>query len=123
MKAHLIIVTLLFSTLTAFAADPPAAATKSLDTLMEATAKDDHALFQSLGDEGFKKGITKEAFSSVVEQLQPLLKDGYEAEFLTELTQQGHKIYLWKITPGIGESQFIAKLVLSGEQVAGFWIQ
>lgn len=123
MKAHLILVTLLFSTLAAWAAEPPAAAAKSLTTLMEAAIRDDHARFQSLGDEAFKKGITAEAFSSVVKQLQPLLKDGYETEFLTELTQHGHQIYLWKITPRAGDDQFIAKLVLSGDKVAGFWIQ
>ena len=123
MKAHLVLVTLLFSTFGAWAAEPPAAAAKSLATLMESAVEDDFEGFRSLGDEAFKKGMSKAVFTGVVKQLQPLLKDGYEADYLTDLTQQGHKVYLWKITPRTGEDQFIAKLVLSGDQVAGFWLQ
>lgn len=124
MKTHLIIIaTMLLSAVSTFADDPPAAAKKAFDTLMEATSKDDYKLFQSVGDDAFKKGITEEAFSSVTDQLQPVLKDGYDAKFLTELTQQGHTVYLWKLTPKIGPDQFVAKLVLSGDSVSGFWIE
>lgn len=123
MKPFLILTLLILFGLPAFAADPPEVASRSLATLMKSAVEDDFEGFQSLGDETFKKGMGKAVFAGVVKQLQPLFKDGYGVDYLTDLTQQGHKVYLWKITPKIGEDQFIAKLVLSGDQVAGFWIQ
>lgn len=101
----------------------PPAAEEACRTLMEATESGDFAKFQSVGDAEFREGITEEAFARVSDQMVPVLKPGYTTEFLTELVQQGQKVYLWKITPKAGDNQFIAKVVMNGDEVTGFWIQ
>jgi hypothetical protein len=107
----------------AVAADlPPENASRMLKVLLTATADGDYESFQKEGTPAFQSGITKQVFSTVSAQLSPLLKPGYDAQFLTALRQSNLDVYLWKITPKSGKDQFVAKLVVEDGKAAGFWI-
>ena len=101
----------------------PAAEKAMLTQLMQALSQDNYEDFISNGTEQFKNGITKSAFDSVVKQLESHIHGGYKAEYLSQLTQQGYKMYLWKISYETNEENTLAKLVVSDQKVAGFWLQ
>jgi hypothetical protein len=51
------------------------------------------------------------------------MKKGYTCSRLEELTQQGGRVLLWKLTYKDGGDDTLAKLVLEDRKVAGFWLQ
>ena len=75
------------------------------------------------GADAFKTGITKEIFEGVSKQMAPRIKKGYTVFYLGELKQQGMSVYLWKLVYKDGENDTLAKLVLTGDKVAGVLFQ
>lgn len=108
---------------TTFAAPAPENVDKIFNTLLNATISGDFVAFQDPGNEKFRSGITEEMFRSVSQQVSPLLRDGYTAEYLTALKQGGFDVYVWKVTPKAGGDEFLARLVVSDGKAAGFWLQ
>ncbi len=103
--------------------EPPEEAASILNELLQATESGEYAAFQAPGNQAFKEGITEEMFSQVSSQMQPVLEGGYDTTYLSDLNQQGFKIYLWKLIPKTGNDEFLLKLTLEGDEAAGFWIQ
>jgi hypothetical protein len=58
----------------------------------------------------------------VSNQLSPRLKAGYNANFLCDLKQNGFDTYVWKLTFSDKGAEFLARLSLKENKVAGFLI-
>ena len=94
-----------------------------LKKLVVAVLSNDYEFFIADGTEQFKKGITKKQFAGVADQFKHLNSEGYSTEYLTTLKQKGLTAYIWKLTHQDSEDEMLARLVLSNNKVAGFWIQ
>ena len=115
---------ILFSvTIYAVAENKATQETEQLSQLMQAISNNDYDAFIANGNPQFKRGLTKQAFQSVVNQLGKHIKGGYKAQYLTELIRRGNKVHLWRIRYEKNGAEMIAKLVLDGKKVAGFWLQ
>jgi hypothetical protein len=44
-------------------------------------------------------------------------------EYLTAMNQQGSEVFLWKLVPQLGQTQFLVRLTLTGGKVSGFFFQ
>ena len=94
-----------------------------LSKLMQAISQNDYEAFISNGTSQFKSGITKKIFDAVENQVGSLIRGGYQAAYLAQLNQQGNKVHLWKITYAASKENTLAKLVITENKVAGFWLQ
>ncbi|MCX6993527.1 MAG: hypothetical protein NT011_10345 [Kiritimatiellaeota bacterium] len=114
---------LLLSASAGMAANPDEPVRPVLDKLLKAVEANDYKSFVADGTDAFKTGITKQMFESVSKQMLPRMKKGYTCFYLGDLKQQGMSVYLWKLVYKDGENDTLAKLVLTGDKVAGFWLQ
>ena len=79
--------------------------------------------FISEGDKAFQKGITRDALTSVYNQLGPRLKKGYHFTYLVSMKQGGYEVHLWKLEFKDGGDDILAKLAWKDHKVSGFWLQ
>lgn len=94
-----------------------------LKLLLETIQAENYEAFLAPGTERFQQGISKEMFLGVSQQVATRLQAGYTTEFLTELNQCEHRVFLWKLGFNDAENQFIARLALTTEgKVAGFML-
>ena len=93
-----------------------------LSQLMNAIADNDYEAFLSNGTPTFKKNIPKQAFSSVSDQLAPLIRKGYTTEYLSKLHQNGNTVHLWKISYVDSKENSVAKMGVVDGKVSGFWL-
>ena len=89
---------------------------------LAAISSGDYAAFVADGDMAFK-GIKKEQFDKVADQIGPRLKAGYEATYLGELNQGGYKVTLWRLRFSTGDDDSLATLSLKDGKVGGYWIK
>ena len=100
-------------------------------TLLQTTIDGDFTGFKNEckkeGDAQMKLVVTQpsanDMFLKATESIGPLCKKGYELEYLTTMNQQGSEVYLWKLIPKLGQSQFLVRLTLNGGKIAGFFFQ
>ncbi len=97
--------------------------TKSFENIIAALGEGDYSAFMADSTPEFRKKLKPKAFSMVSDQLSPLIKGGYVPFFLTVLEQQGHEVYVWKISFRGQKSDLLTKLAIYEGKVAGFWIQ
>jgi hypothetical protein len=100
---------------------PPTQGTVNM--LLVAIATNNYDAFVANAAPGLKTRITKEEFKRVNTQLSPRLKQGYQLQYLGSLKQQGVEVFMWKIIYQDAGNDMVARLVLQGNKVAGFWIQ
>jgi hypothetical protein len=99
----------------------PDEAERMLVLLLKATQAGNHASFLAPGTVAFQKGITKAMFDSVSRQIASRLKEGYTADYLTEIKQGEFRVFLWKMSFHDRGYEFIARLALAADgKVAGF---
>jgi len=96
---------------------------RTLDTLLTAIATNNYDVLVANAAPALKSRITRETFAQVSAQLSPRLKKGYKPQYLGSLKQQGVEVFLWKITFQDGGDDFLARLVIQENKVAGFWFQ
>ena len=143
--ASLVVVALVFVALVLHLMAPrvaaPAAETSSREvparplslckTFLKATIEGD---FMAFKNECIKEGDgqmklfsaqpgTKEMFRRASETVGPSCKKGYELEYLTSMNQQSSEVFLWKLVPQNGQTQFLVRLTLNGGKVSGFFFQ
>jgi hypothetical protein len=100
-------------------------------TLLKTTIDGDFTGFKNEckkeGDAQMKLVVTqpsaKDMFLKASASIGPLCQNGYELEYLTAMNQQGSEVYLWKLIPKLGQSQFLVRLTLNGGKIAGFFFQ
>jgi flavodoxin len=122
MKIKSIICALSVTAISAFAGDAPPSAKSAADKIVAALNSGDYAAFISDGDTAFQK-LKKDQFDSVVKQLSPRFKSGYEVTYLGEMKQKGFEVSLWKFTFKDGGDDMLGTLSLKEGKVGGFWIK
>jgi hypothetical protein len=93
-----------------------------LQIILNATASGNYELFTTVGDSNYKAGITQQMFEGVSEQLAPRMAPGYSTTYLGQLKQGIYKIYLWKLSFADDGDEFVTRMTLNGDQVAGILI-
>lgn len=107
------------------AAEPmaPPEVEKVLKLLLWTIEAGDYDAFLAPGTDRFQMGISRSMFESVGRQVAARLKAGHTTEFLTEINQCDHAVFLWKLSFSDGGNQFIARLALTRDnKVAGFML-
>lgn len=67
---------------------------------------------------------TKEMFRRAAETISPVCRGGYDLEYLTSMNQQSSEVFLWKLVPRAGQTQFLVRLTLNKDgKVSGFFFQ
>ena len=94
-----------------------------LSKLMQAISQNDYEAFISNGTSQFKSAVTKQIFNGVEDQVGSLIRGGYQTAYLAQLNKQGNKVHLWNITYATSKENTLAKLVVTENKVAGFWIK
>ncbi|SER72633.1 hypothetical protein [Halopseudomonas bauzanensis] len=107
----------------AWADNEPAQARHLLSSLLEAVAAEDYQQFRALGTEDFQTGIPEEEFNRVTDVIAERVEQGYEADYLTHLNQQGYRVEIWKISFADGGDDTLARLVVFEGKAAGFLLQ
>ena len=101
----------------------PPDAEEMLKRLLAATQTENYDAFIAPGTDRFQKGISKAMFYGVSGQVAARLQAGHTTEFLTEISQCEHRVYLWKLSFSDRGNEFIARLALTGKgEVAGFML-
>jgi len=90
--------------------------------LLKAIAQDNYAGFIADGTAQFA-AITPEQFDAVAAQVGSRLSDGYRAEYLGKIRQQGQEISVWKIAFDDGGDDMLASLSVMGGKVSGFFLR
>lgn len=90
--------------------------------LLDALARDEYPAFVAQATPRFRQAITRETFAVVARQVGESLRGGYQLSYLTDLRQGGETVYLWKVTYPSSGMNNLARLVLDGDRVAGFWL-
>lgn len=101
---------------------PPQNVIDCLQVILDATASGNYDLFTTVGNSYYKAGITKQMFEGVSEQLSPRMGEGYSITYLGHLKQLHYQIYLWKLSFEDGGDEFVARLTMDGDKVAGILI-
>ena len=95
-----------------------------LERQINAIASADYHLFLKEGTDDFRHGMNLSAFKQLSEYYGPKFESGYTLEYLTQLNQQGFKVYLWKVIYSDGEDDSLLRLVINEDKkITGFWIQ
>ncbi len=110
---------------------PTATASAMCRTLLEASVAGDFDAFkrecEAKGDPNMRAVAadpsTGETFKRASAAIAPSCRAGYDLEFLGSLTQRGHNIYLWKLAPKTAGDQFLVRLTLKNNRLAGFFFQ
>ncbi len=91
--------------------------------LLAATAAGDYAAYLEPGTDRFKEGVSREMFEGVSRQVAGRLQAGYTLDYLAQMGQCEHRVFLWKVTFIDGDDDYVARLVLTVDnQVAGFML-
>ena len=109
--------------MTAWADNEPAEAGHLLSSLLSAVAEEDYPQFRALGTEDFQAGIPEAEFNRVTDAMAERVEQGYEADYLTHLNQQGYRVEIWKISFADGGDDTLARLVVFEGKAAGFLLQ
>lgn len=96
--------------------------TNCLHTICEAIESGDYDRFLSVGNEAYVEGITQEQFESVSQQLAPRMASGYDTVYFGQLKQSQYQIYLWKLSFEDDGDEYVIRMTVDGDRVAGILI-
>lgn len=94
----------------------------SLNIILKAIASGNYELFTTVGNPAYKAGITQQMFEGVSEQLAPSMAKHYSTTYFGNLKQHHYQIYLWKLSFEEGEDEFVVRMAMDGDKVAGILI-
>lgn len=102
--------------------NPPGIAIGSLQTILDSLASGNYDLFATVGNSAYKAGITKQMFEGVSEQLAPRMEQGYSIVYFGHLKQRDYQVYLWRLSFADGGDEFVTRMTMDGDKVAGILI-
>lgn len=120
---YAVIVAALLLPVAAWADNEPAQARQLLSSLLTTVAEEDYQAFRTLGTADFQAAIPEAEFNRVVDAMAERVQQGYEADYLTHLNQQGYRVEIWKISFADGGDDTLARLVVFEGKAAGFLLQ
>ena len=94
-----------------------------VNSLLTAIVANNYDSFVANATPALKARITRETFTQVNTQLSARLKKGYKPQYCCSYKFQGVEAFVWKITFTDGGDDLLARLVMQGDKVAGFWFQ
>jgi aldehyde:ferredoxin oxidoreductase len=100
----------------------PQDVTECLQTILNAIASGDYDLFTTVGTSSYKAGITRQMFEGVSEQLAPRMAQGYSTTYFGALKQLHYQVYLWKLSFADDGDEFVTRMTMDGDKVAGILI-
>lgn len=95
----------------------------AFNLLMTSLQDDDYAGFLVAVDDNFKAALTKKMFDSVVAQVAPRQKNGYEAIYLEQLRRGAYTTHLWKLSFQDGGDDVLAGMSLKDGKIVGFFLR
>lgn len=101
-------------------AEPDQAAQTIFKNLMAATISNNYDAFVAECDAAMKAALTKPMLEAVSKQIGPRVKQGYDAQYLGELTQQGYQVHLWRLRFKDGGDDTLAALSIKDGKAGGF---
>jgi hypothetical protein len=90
--------------------------------LMAATAANDYDGFVAECDTAMKAALTKPMLEGVSKQIEPRMKNGYDAHYLGELNQHGYKVNLWRLRFNDSKDDVLATLSVKDGKAGGFYL-
>lgn len=90
--------------------------------LLQTLIDNDFKAFKNFNTGDFNEVFSHKDFVAVQRQFGPLLKTGFSAEYLTNLTQNGAEVLVWKVSFEASEDQLLVKTVMDEDKYAGIWI-
>lgn len=124
LLASLILTLLLALPSLAIAETAPSESVEQLSqNQMTALTASDYQAFFAHTDDAFQQAVPPDQFASLSDALSDHFTAGYDAESLGVLRQEGLLIHLWKVTPHQADTDYLVKMALRGNTIAGFWIQ
>ncbi len=103
-------------------AAPPAAATL-FQQQFNALVADDYDQFMAHADADFAQALTPAEFSKLTDALAGIFQPGDTTAYLGVLRQDGVRVHLWKVTPAAAQTDYLVKMAVRDDKLAGFWIQ
>jgi hypothetical protein len=101
---------------------PPQPVIDCLETSLTAIAAGNYELFITVGNSAYQEGITQAMFSSVSDQLAPRMAEGYSTLYWGDLKQGEYQVYIWKLSFADDGDEFVIRMTMAGDQVAGMLI-
>ncbi|MBD2362475.1 MULTISPECIES: hypothetical protein [unclassified Anabaena] len=102
--------------------NPPQNVIDCLQIILDAIATGNYELFLRVGNADYKAGITKEMFDSVSSQLSPRMSEGYTITYFGQLKQREYQTYLWKLSFADAGDEFVIRMAVNEDKVAGISI-
>lgn len=102
---------------------PSDTATLLFQNQMTAITSSDYEQFVNHSDTAFRQAFTQEQFTALSKALSGSLAPGYESVSLGVLRQDDLLIHLWNVTPHQSDTDYLVKMALRDDTIAGFWIQ
>lgn len=93
-----------------------------LQTILDATASGNYELFTTVGNSSYQADITRQMFETVSEQLSSRMDKGYTTTYFGHLKQLHYQIYLWKLSFKDGGDEFVIRMTMDRDKVAGILI-
>lgn len=103
-------------------ATPPQNVIVCLQTILDATDSGNYDHFFTVRNSSCKAGITRQMLECVSEQLSPRMLEGYTTTYFGHLKQLHYQIYLWKLSFEDGGDEFVIRMTMDGDKVAGILI-
>lgn len=104
-------------------AAPDAVTEKVFNNLLTAVIKADVEAFAVESDAAMKAAITNKIIETVSAQIAPRAKEGYKAEYLGMLNQQGFEVHLWRLVFKDGKDDILATLSMKDGKAGGFFLK
>jgi hypothetical protein len=90
--------------------------------LIQTLIDNDFKAFKNFNTGDFNEVFSHKDFVAVQRRFGPLLKTGFSAEYLTDLTQNGAEVLVWKVSFEASEDQLLVKTVMDEDKYTGIWI-
>ena len=117
----MIIAAAVFTTVSAYA-EPDQTTQTIFKNLMAATVSDNYEGFIAECDAPMKAALTKPMLEGVSKQIEPRAKQGYDSQYLGELSQHGYKVHLWRLRFKDGGDDVLATLSVKDGKAGGFYL-
>ena len=118
----MIVAAALLTTVSAHA-EPDQTTQTIFKNLMAATVSDNYDGFIAECDAAMKAALTKPMLEGVSKQIEPRVRQGYDAHYLGELNQHGYKVHLWRLSFKDSGDDVLATLSVKDGKAGGFYLR
>lgn len=121
IKSMIIAAAAVLTTVSAYA-EPDQTTQTLFKNLMAATVSNSYEGFIAECDAAMKAALTKPMLEGVSKQIEPRAKQGYDSQYLGEMTQRAYKVHLWRLRFKDGGDDVLATLSVKDGKAGGFYL-